>query len=620
MDVADLIQDWLACQLPPTGASKAWQVGRSKFGGRGLFATRDIQPNEVIFVDVPIILGPRRSGGPLCGLPGGCRLPVCSDQCAKSPRHLPECRLLASADNNQAQVSADGGWSMQLFHALAALRSLTLDDQQRAIVKRTAETLRQVLGPRLSHPQEEWIVQSCRAMDTNAFETVQVPHQDMGHGNGLLGHENGSLGHENEPESHVNGSVGHKNGLGHENGSLDRENGLEIHVNGHKNGLSSGTNGLVHENGSDNESLGHVNGSVGNENGSMSQENGSDGLVGHENGGLGPKNGSSHRNGSLSQENGSVSLKNGSPTHETGSDDENESQCDKIGSQRSRGSLRGLYPLGALMNHSCWPNTTHSYDTQCHMQMMAATLIKQGDELSTSYVSQLWDTASRRHMLAKTKQFACRCDRCKDPEEFGSMLSGLPCPECTDGLLLCSRPLDPRTPDWRCMSCEQLIATARVQEIQRGQGRLLAAIDTSDPDHVITFLGEGRVPDGGLVAVQLKAGLNTFLGHVQGYKLHELSDEHLKVKEKICRDLLSVMDKLKIGNTRLKGLNVFDLHLTLGEKMRRIKLEEDNEDDANDSLKLEMMKTWELAKKILSNDATAPTDFHKKLRSSTNID
>ncbi|RZF39016.1 hypothetical protein LSTR_LSTR008606 [Laodelphax striatellus] len=160
-------------------------------------------------------------------------------------------------------------------------------------------------------------------------------------------------------------------------------------------------------------------------------------------------------------------------------------------------------------------------------------------------------------------------------QEFGSQLSGLPCPEpdCT-GLLLSQRPLDYRAPDWSCQQCGQPQSPATVVELQRQQGRHLAGIDTSDPDHVIAFLAERRVPDTGIVAVQLKAGLNLFLVMVDGYKLHELSDEHLKVKEKMCRDLLSVMDKLKIGNTRLKGLNVFDLHQTLSEKMRRIKLEE----------------------------------------------
>ncbi|RZF42782.1 hypothetical protein LSTR_LSTR017278 [Laodelphax striatellus] len=51
VDVAILIQEWLAGHcLMPTCVQSSWTVGKSKFGGRGLFATRDIHASELNIV------------------------------------------------------------------------------------------------------------------------------------------------------------------------------------------------------------------------------------------------------------------------------------------------------------------------------------------------------------------------------------------------------------------------------------------------------------------------------------------------------------------------------------------------------------------------------------------
>jgi hypothetical protein len=79
-------------------------------------------------------------------------------------------------------------------------------------------------------------------------------------------------------------------------------------------------------------------------------------------------------------------------------------------------SLRGLYPLAAMMNHACTPNTLHGYDGQQRMAVRAATSIPAGTELTNSYTSLLWGTTARRHHLAITKHFSCSCSRCSDPQ------------------------------------------------------------------------------------------------------------------------------------------------------------------------------------------------------------
>lgn len=78
-------------------------------------------------------------------------------------------------------------------------------------------------------------------------------------------------------------------------------------------------------------------------------------------------------------------------------------------------SLRGLFPLGALQNHSCTPNTRHYFTSQGVMVTRAAVAIKAGEELTMTYTDLLWDTSLRRRYLLESKHFECNCKRCSDP-------------------------------------------------------------------------------------------------------------------------------------------------------------------------------------------------------------
>lgn len=81
-------------------------------------------------------------------------------------------------------------------------------------------------------------------------------------------------------------------------------------------------------------------------------------------------------------------------------------------------SLRGLYPLGALQNHCCVPNTRHHFDDQQQLHVTATLPIAAGEEITMSYTDLLWDTSSRRQFLKVTKHFSCNCSRCSDPSVY----------------------------------------------------------------------------------------------------------------------------------------------------------------------------------------------------------
>ena len=90
----------------------------------------------------------------------------------------------------------------------------------------------------------------------------------------------------------------------------------------------------------------------------------------------------------------------------------------EVGDHKFKTSLRGLYPLAGMMNHSCVPNTQRYFlvrDNVQTMYVLATVPIPEGTELTTTYSYLLWPTIVRRHFLAITKEFWCVCERCRDP-------------------------------------------------------------------------------------------------------------------------------------------------------------------------------------------------------------
>lgn len=77
-------------------------------------------------------------------------------------------------------------------------------------------------------------------------------------------------------------------------------------------------------------------------------------------------------------------------------------------------SLRALFPLGALTNHQCVPNTRHIVNAEGELLVYAAVPIAKGEEITMSYADVIWDTQMRRQFLLATKHFACQCPRCAD--------------------------------------------------------------------------------------------------------------------------------------------------------------------------------------------------------------
>ena len=91
------------------------------------------------------------------------------------------------------------------------------------------------------------------------------------------------------------------------------------------------------------------------------------------------------------------------------------------------------------------------------MEIRARFNIREGEEITTSYIRPTQDTQARRELLAHTWHFWCTCDRCRDPTEGGSHLSAVLCPACAEAPMLPQFPLDTETA-WACTVCQACIS------------------------------------------------------------------------------------------------------------------------------------------------------------------
>eukprot|EP00026_Physarum_polycephalum_P007780 Phypoly_transcript_07846.p1 GENE.Phypoly_transcript_07846~~Phypoly_transcript_07846.p1 ORF type:complete len:479 (+),score=56.38 Phypoly_transcript_07846:141-1577(+) len=73
----------------------------------------------------------------------------------------------------------------------------------------------------------------------------------------------------------------------------------------------------------------------------------------------------------------------------------------------------GLYPLAALINHSCSPNSVAVFEGP-RVYIRAIQNIKAGEEITVSYIEVGMTKQQRQATLAKHFYFVCECERCQN--------------------------------------------------------------------------------------------------------------------------------------------------------------------------------------------------------------
>ncbi|KAL1117654.1 hypothetical protein AAG570_003969 [Ranatra chinensis] len=259
-----------------------------------------------------------------------------------------------------------------------------------------------------------------------------------------------------------------------------------------------------------------------------------------------------------------------------------------------RNDILALYPKACLMEHSCLPNTKHTFQPiDFKIKMYSSIEIKCGAHISTMYTHALWGTVARREHLKETKYFNCKCERCADPTELGTNLSSLRCigvkgdiNEACGGTILPLKPLDDNT-EWKCNRCPVVLSSGEAADLTARLGQQVD-LELEDPNvekseellrGLETFLHTSHYH-----CYMVKHSLIQLYGREDGYSHDRLSDERLNKKIAMCEELLQITQTLDQGKSRLLlylAVINYEFHSALVELSRRT----DNKDSKLSLLK-----------------------------------
>ena len=117
----------------------------------------------------------------------------------------------------------------------------------------------------------------------------------------------------------------------------------------------------------------------------------------------------------------------------------------------------GMFPLTAILNHSCSPNAVFFTNSNGEMQVDTIRPLEQGEQIFVSYVDLFAPKYERRGRLLETKHFWCECIRCLD-EISDCWIDAFKCIQCFNGYKI------ERNHSYECSECG---ATSTSEEIFR---------------------------------------------------------------------------------------------------------------------------------------------------------
>lgn len=212
------------------------------------------------------------------------------------------------------------------------------------------------------------------------------------------------------------------------------------------------------------------------------------------------------------------------------------------------------------MNHDCVPNIRYAYEKNSIMAVRASKLIRKGEQIFNSYTKFLWGTQQRRVHLAYSKSFLCKCERCVDPTEFESFISALKCvrPGC-DSMMLPLEPLLIKS-TWQCKTCGFKLDHARVSRISDIFSKQIFSRILNEPMSAINHYLKEKLatilPASNQFTIEVK--LQIILKMKQDVN-YVMTLEDYEDIERYCCDVLSVIDRLSVGECFVKGLLYHEL-------------------------------------------------------------
>jgi len=227
--------------------------------------------------------------------------------------------------------------------------------------------------------------------------------------------------------------------------------------------------------------------------------------------------------------------------------------------------INGLYKIGSMLEHSCVPNVSLTFDDKFKMSVKAGRDIQKGEHLSIMYTHSLWGTQARRAHLNDAKKFWCQCQRCSDSTEFGTEFSTL----LREGKQL--RPENPLNQEagWASKDGSVKVPSYQVAEEMQEIGAELAILQLKgtieDYEEFIEKYSKS-LHQNHYHMLTAKHTLLQMYGRSEGCLIQDMPIEKLKRKEDLCREVIELCQKLDPSMVRLQiytASSLFELHLPL---------------------------------------------------------
>lgn len=235
-----------------------------------------------------------------------------------------------------------------------------------------------------------------------------------------------------------------------------------------------------------------------------------------------------------------------------------------------------LYETTSMFEHNCSANCNKTFTDQGLVLIKAGTRIQKGDHLSICYTDPLWGTGNRRHHLYESKFFWCSCARCSDPTEFGTNFSALKCQnsDCSGYLLpqsFLDKPQNGKSANWICSKCSSPTSAHHVYDLLDRIGQDLHELKKGDSRPARQFISmyEKYLHNNHYYLTDVKLALGQLIGHEDSGGLPGVSTEDLELKARLCQGLTKLANTLAPGETRMRGLLLFELHAAVAELGRR---------------------------------------------------
>jgi len=199
-----------------------------------------------------------------------------------------------------------------------------------------------------------------------------------------------------------------------------------------------------------------------------------------------------------------------------------------------------VFPMYAMMNHSCIPRTETYYHDDYSLQVVAKVDIDDGQEITTQYIDTDKPTMIRRQMLQQKWFFNCQCPRCSDPTECGSNMSTLLCLEVNcGGSVVPSNPLDNKS-NWECLKCGAMTCSDNVQILLERAAQQIGKSLVDNFEKVLGSLSLQLHPHHHLI-MYVKQKLAMMYGNTDTYCMWDMDRSTKQRKVQLCMDVMDCM-------------------------------------------------------------------------------